>query len=116
VERALKAADGDRRIPADHAARLTLLRRGLIPWLAGIDPETKTPRRRIARAAQIPDEALPLVDLLVEQRLPTRGLDEKTNESTIEPAHEALLRQWGSLEGWLAEDFGMLARAMRESG
>jgi protein tyrosine/serine phosphatase len=39
----------------------------------------------------------------------TRGLDEKTNESTIEPAHEALLRQWGSLEGWLAEDFGMLA-------
>jgi hypothetical protein len=39
----------------------------------------------------------------------TRGLDENTNESTIEPAHETLLRQWGSLEGWLAEDFGMLA-------
>ena len=28
---------------------------------------------------------------------------------TIEPAHEALLRQWGLLQGWLAEDFGDLA-------
>jgi hypothetical protein len=26
-----------------------------------------------------------------------------------EPAHEALLRQWGELERWLAEDFGSLA-------
>src|SRR5208282_2860462 len=28
---------------------------------------------------------------------------------TIEPAHEALLRQWGLLQGWLEEDFGLLA-------
>ena len=27
---------------------------------------------------------------------------------TLEPAHEALLRQWGLLEGWLKEDFGLL--------
>ena len=32
-----------------------------------------------------------------------------TGESTIEPAHEALLRQWGLLQGWLAEDAGLLA-------
>ena len=31
VERALKAADADRAIPRDRAARLALLRRGLIP-------------------------------------------------------------------------------------
>ena len=30
-------------------------------------------------------------------------------EATIEPAHEALLRQWGLLEGWLTEDFAALA-------
>jgi hypothetical protein len=26
----------------------------------------------------------------------------------VEPAHEALLRQWGLLQGWLAEDTGLL--------
>jgi hypothetical protein len=35
VERALKAADADPAIPKDRLARLALLRRGLIPWLAG---------------------------------------------------------------------------------
>ena len=49
VERALMAADNDYRIPRDRDARLALLRRGLIPWLAGIDPETGSPRRRVAR-------------------------------------------------------------------
>src|SRR5262249_42158123 len=31
-----------------------------------------------------------------------------TGETTIEPAHEALLRQWGLLQGWLEEDTGLL--------
>ena len=31
-----------------------------------------------------------------------------TGEATIEPAHEALLRQWGLLQGWLTEDAGLL--------
>ena len=34
---------------------------------------------------------------------------EETPQSTIEPTHEALLRQWGLLDGWLTEDFGLLA-------
>ena len=45
VERALKAADADPAIPRDRAARLALLRRGLIPWLAGSTP---IPARRVA--------------------------------------------------------------------
>jgi hypothetical protein len=44
VERALKAADADPK----------LLKRGLIPWLAGIDPDTSSPRRRIARPRKSP--------------------------------------------------------------
>src|SRR5277367_283739 len=117
VERALARADRDPRIPGAREARLALLRRGLIPWLAGVDPDSKTPRRNIARRADIPAEAAPLVDLLVEERLlsvdarvtrdPKTG--EETRESTIEPTHEALLRQWGLLDGWLTEDFGLLA-------
>ena len=109
LARALVEADKDARIPRDADARLLLLRRGLIPWLAGVDPETRTPRRRIARTAQIPSEARPLIDLLVEQRLLTRDVDAETGEATIEPAHELLLRQWGGLKSWLDEDFGQLA-------
>jgi tetratricopeptide (TPR) repeat protein len=96
VNRALKVADSDPRIPRDQDARLGLLRRGLIPWLAGIDPETGSPRRRVARLADIPAEAEPLIHLLVEQRLLAtdritvrEGKKEKI-EVTIEPAHEAL--------------------------
>ncbi len=107
VERAFKAADADSRIPREGQARLTLLRRGLIPWLAGIDPDTKAPRRRVARLSEIPAEARPLIDLLVEQRLLSTDIS-KVGEKTIEPAHEALLRQWGLLQGWLNDDTGLL--------
>jgi formylglycine-generating enzyme required for sulfatase activity len=109
VERALKAADADPAIPRDRLARLALLRRGLIPWLAGIDPDTGAPRRRVARLSEIPAEARPLIQHLVEQRLLATDINKKTGEATIEPAHEALLRQWGLLQGWLTEDAGLLA-------
>ena len=36
-------------------------------------------------------------------------VDDETKEVTVEPAHEALLRQWGLLQGWLAEDAGLLS-------
>jgi len=109
VEEALAKADGNAAIPRDRAARLALLRRGLIPWLAGIDPATGAPRRRVARLAEVPEEARPLIDLMVEQRLLATDVDTATKETTIEPAHEALLRQWGALDGWLAEDSADLA-------
>lgn len=109
LKRAFAFADLDPRVPKDYEARLALLRRGFIPWLAGVDPETKSLRRRVARASQIPEEARPLIDILVAQRLLTRDVDKDTGEATIEPAHEALLRQWGGLKGWLEEDFGRLA-------
>lgn len=109
VERVLARADTDPRIPSERKALLTLLRRGLIPWLAGIDPDTGTPRRRVARLSEIPAEARPLMDLLVEERLLSTDVDPDTRETTIEPAHEALLRQWGRLEGWLEEDLRELS-------
>ena len=105
----MKVADADPAIPRDRAARLALLRRGLIPWLAGIDPDTGAPRRRVARLSEIPAEARPLIQHLVEQRLLATDVNKETGEATIEPAHEALLRQWGMLEGWLTEDAGLLA-------
>ncbi len=117
IERAFARADADPRIPRDRQSREALLRRGLIPWLAGIDPDTRSPRRNVARRTDIPEEARPLIDFLVEERLLSTdtirvkdgSADEETRIVTIEPAHEALLRQWGLLQGWLAEDFGRLA-------
>jgi formylglycine-generating enzyme required for sulfatase activity len=108
VEHALQAADSDPAIPKARNARLALLRRGLIPWLAGIDPDTGTPRLRVARQSEIPEEARPLINHLVDQRLLATDVAKETGEQTIEPVHEALLRQWGLLQGWLAEDAGLL--------
>jgi formylglycine-generating enzyme required for sulfatase activity len=107
VERALEAADKDPRIPRDRNVRLLLLRRGLIPWLAGIDENGK-PRRYVARLSEIPQEARPLIDRLVEMRLLATGVNKESGEFTIEPVHETLLRQWGLLQGWLEEDVGPL--------
>jgi formylglycine-generating enzyme required for sulfatase activity len=109
VERALQVADEDPKIPRDRLARLALLRHGLIPWLADIDPDTGTPRRRVARRSEIPIESRPLIDLLVAQRLLAADVTKETGEGTVEPVHEALLRQWGFLQCWLAEDAGLLS-------
>ncbi len=118
VEEAFRAADADPAVPRDRAARLALLRRGLIPWLAGIDPETGAARRRVARLSEVPEEARPLINHLIDARLLTTeaeliGADgaQTVGAVTVEPAHEALLRQWGLLEEWLEEDFAALTVA-----
>jgi TIR domain len=113
VERAFARADADIRIPRDRSEREKLLRLGFIPWLAGIDPDSNNPRRNIARRSEIPREAVPLIELLVEERLLSTDMDPTMGEkderiATVEPAHEALLRQWGLLQGWLAEDSELL--------
>jgi WD40 repeat protein len=108
VEAALKAADSDPTIPKDLSTRLALLRRALIPALAGIDPKTREPRRRVARISEIPQEARGLINCLVEARLLATDSLPGTGETTIEPAHEALLRQWNVLRGWLKEDSSAL--------
>ncbi len=109
VKDALKAADADPAVPKEEAARLALLRRALVPWLAGIDSETGSPRRRVARLSEIPEEARPLVHHLIAARLLSTDVAPDTGERTVEPAHEALLRQWGLLQGWLEEDFAALS-------
>ena len=116
VARAFKRADADPAIPRDAASREALLRKGLIPWLAGVDPYTKSVRRNIAVYTDIPLDSRRLLDLLVEERLLstdtdtiTDATDQKKRIKTIEPAHEALLRNWRLLEGWLTEDLALLA-------
>ena len=91
VERAFIRADADPDISKSPDARLKLLRRGLIPWLAGIDSDSKSPWRYIARRADIPPEAAPLIDLLIEERLLSLNAsierDSETRVATIELTH-----------------------------
>ena len=103
VNRALQASEADPTVPRDRNAKLALLRRGLIPWLAGVDVETGAPRRRVSLYSEIPPATRPLIDSLVEARLLSTDKN-RAGDTTIEPNHEALLRQWGDLEGWLKED------------
>lgn len=106
VDRALEAAARAGVAPAENGARLALLRRALIPWMAGIDPATRAPRRRRARLSEVPAEARGLIGHLVEARV--LSTDMEAGEAVVEPAHEALLRRWGVLRGWLEEDVALL--------
>ena len=114
VARALRRADARPDIPRDLEMREALLRRGFIPWLAGVDPDSLAARRNIAVYDDLPPETRPLLDLLVEERLLLTDVGRAAGDAgarvkTIEPAHEALLRHWGLLAGWLNADRGLLA-------
>ena len=109
VERTLRAADGHRELPPGRKERLALLRKAFIPWLAGIDPDTGNALRRVARFKEIPTDAIPMISLLVEERLLSVDVAKDTKEKTIEPAHEALLRKWSLLKEWLHEDAALLS-------
>ena len=88
-------------------SRDPLLRAGFIPWLARIDPDSEERKRRVARWEEIPAEARPLLERLIEQRLLVRDRRRLVGGQegiVVEVAHEALLRQWPSLTAWLDKD------------
>lgn len=108
VAQVMECADRDLAVPRDEATRDRLLRRAFIPHLAGIDPETRSARRRVARQSDLPADCLPLIEHFIDQRLLVTDFSAATGERTIEPAHEALLRQWSKLQDWLVEDAELL--------
>ena len=96
------AALRGRYLPDDRTAIEALLRSIFIPHLVRLSEEGVN-LRRIGRLARIPANAHPLVGILVEQRLllADQRSDGTTQEQTVEIAHEALLREWPLLAGWL---------------
>ncbi len=73
-------------------ARRVLLR------LAAIDDEGGVERRRVSIVDLHGEDVAPVVELLADGRLLTVDAD------TVELAHEALLREWPRLRGWIQED------------
>jgi WD40 repeat protein/DNA-binding SARP family transcriptional activator len=91
AERAYLALDPDEQA----AARRLLLR------LAGPGEGPAVTRRRVSLAELEPERDPPTaraLEVLTARRLLTKG------EDTVEVAHEALLREWPRLRGWLEED------------
>ena len=103
VEDALR--DPPRPLPEDSKVLYKLLRRALIPHLVAAD-ESGVFVRRIAQKQEIPEAALPLINLLIERRLLIERSETHSehNNTVIEIAHEALLRSWPLLVKWLEEE------------
>ena len=61
--------------------------------------------RRLARRAELGEAGWTLARRLADARLVVTGRDAAGNES-VEVVHEALIRGWGRLRDWMAEDRG----------
>jgi WD40 repeat protein len=101
VEEALARPRDAPTIPIAAKDQLDCLRTTFIPALARIDDATNEPVRRTARLDEFTGDARSMVDRLIEKRLLI--LDQQAGTEVIEVAHEALLRQWPPLAGWLHE-------------
>jgi WD40 repeat protein len=123
VEVAFATAADIPSLPRSRAALDAMAQRAFVPGLVRIDDAAAAPNRRVALRRHLPQDALPLIDCLVSQRLLVT--DMTGPESTVEVSHDAVLRQWPELEGWikdrhvelsLSERVTAAARDWREAG
>jgi WD40 repeat protein len=102
LENAVKqAADGVLQAQRPGEASLKALREAFVPAMVRVS-EQGSYARRAALWDALPQAARPLLDALVAARLLVRRQGEG-QRSTAEVAHEALLRVWPLLRGWLDE-------------
>ena len=104
---ALSAPDRIPTISAKRSEQMALLRSAFIPWLARVDPQSRSPQRRVATLAEMSPAAHPIVARLIEARL--LAADHREGCDVVEVAHESLLRNWPELTAWLEEDAADLA-------
>ena len=97
-----RAADGVIEAARPDDAELSALRSAFVPALVRINEQGQYTRRRASRAA-LPERAQALLQQFVDARLLVSDRDRNGRE-TVEVAHEALLRAWPRLRGWLDED------------
>jgi hypothetical protein len=95
-----RAADGVLDLCRPSQEEKLALRDAFVPALVRVnDQDTYT--RRPARWGELPDKSWPLLTHLVQARLLT--VEQRGEERWVEVAHEALLRKWPLLRGWLDE-------------
>lgn len=59
--------------------------------------------RRLATIEDVGQDNWDFVMLLADKRLAVTNRNELNNEETVEVVHEALIRHWGRLRGWIQE-------------
>ncbi|TAU59259.1 TIR domain-containing protein [Rhizobium ruizarguesonis] len=114
VDDALATLNSNPIADEERDTALALLRRTLIPRLAVVDPATREPQALAAMRSDLPAESLSLIDALVEKRLLISDLEQGSQQTRLQIAHEALLRQWRPMREWLRADgeaIAMLRRA-----
>ena len=74
-------------------------------------------KRELLESAASPDDAAAVLDRLITARLLTVGEADEAGEARVELVHEALIRHWGALAGWLDEDVEgqRLTHALRQA-
>ena len=103
VDQAFSEAREDPALPETLPELLALAQAAFIPWLVTLEAADADPRRRVAHLDEIPDEARPLVRHLVNHRLLVSATQQGDNGPTVtfEVAHEAILRRWPEVAGWI---------------
>ena len=94
------AADRILKDPNITEDTISQLRRAFIPGLVRANDEGSYSRRR-AFLDELPPGSLSLLEKFVQARLLVKDKDGRT---TVEIAHEALLRTWPTLSAWLGAD------------
>ena len=97
-----RAADGVIEAARPSEVELEELRGAFVPAMVRINEEGQYARRRALRA-DLPPRVQDLLQRFVDARLLVADRDE-AGQDTLEVAHEALLRAWPRLRGWLEED------------
>jgi hypothetical protein len=82
--------------------------RKILVRLTQLGEGSQDTRRRSTKtellAAGGPPDAQQVLDNLVSARLITVGTEQQTSRDVVEVAHEALIREWPLLRGWVSED------------
>ena len=97
-----RAADGVIEAARPSEVELEELRGAFVPAMVRINEEGQYARRRALRD-DLPPRVQDLLQRFVDARLLVADRDE-AGQDTLEVAHEALLRAWPRLRGWLEED------------
>lgn len=111
VEAAMRRAENDPALPDTRHDLDTLARAAFIPWLVQLDEADASPRRRVARLSDIPENARPLILHFVEERLLVAS--SASGETVVEVSHEAVLRHWRGVAAWISEERIVLERLHR---
>lgn len=116
VEGAL-AAHADRVLAEMSPAQQKACRGLLLRLVTAERTRAVIARRELIESASSPDDANAVLDRLIAGRLLTAGESEEGGEVRVEIVHEALIRHWGALSGWLDEDVEgqRLTHALRQA-